>query len=448
MKTIHLAVIIIFFLSSLQITAQPIPNGRRLRDIVADKYADKSIIIGVATSANYSFDTPIETVMDREFSYVTPENDFKHSRCHKTPDHWDWSWADAWLEHIVDNNQVLRIHGPVSPQCSKWAKEDSRTKAELEKDLRLWMKTLCQRYNGVKNIKYMDVINEVVDQNKWHPNKAGTDKWECPWYKIGKDTDANKTPLFIKYAFEEATEHAPDMKLIINQHGKFSNFNLIKTLVPYLRNRGLRVDGIGWQAHIRNGVSWLTNKNLNDLRKLIDWCHNNNLEFHITEVDVWIKSSSEFDGQANVYKSILNVLLEKRYNGVVGWNAWNVDDSSSWQAKSLPTLFNKDFSAKPAYYAIQSALENAVSINSPFINTPNQSKPQLIKIHSNPPILTYYLSSEKVNHPLLYQITNTLGRELYSASVHNNLIHIDLSPFPQGIYFLKAGSQINKILKY
>ena len=47
------------------------------------------------------------------------------------PDGWNWSLADAWLSHIIENDQVLRIHGPISPQCSNWAMGDVRTADEL-----------------------------------------------------------------------------------------------------------------------------------------------------------------------------------------------------------------------------------------------------------------------------------------------------------------------------
>ncbi len=56
-------------------------------------------------------------------------------------------------------------------------------------------------------------------------------------------------------AFEFANLHAPDLKLIINQHGRFEEaaWEKIKELVIYLRGLDLRVDGIGWQAHLDLG---------------------------------------------------------------------------------------------------------------------------------------------------------------------------------------------------
>ncbi|HKJ78845.1 MAG TPA: endo-1,4-beta-xylanase, partial [Prolixibacteraceae bacterium] len=235
----------------------PVPDGRRLREIIADKYQDRIMLIGGTTGA-WALGTPTGKIMDREFNYVTPENDFKQSYIH--PDNgsnsWNWNRPDAWKSHVVVNDQVLRMHGPVSPQCSNWAKSDNRTPQQLETNMRAYMEEQCKRYNAQPNFEYLDVINEVVVNGTWHKNKEGTD-WEMPWFIIGQDNDKNKTPLFIKYAFEIANEHAPDLKLVINQHEGTINklsWDLIFETVQYLRDKNLRVDGIGWQAHV--GVGW------------------------------------------------------------------------------------------------------------------------------------------------------------------------------------------------
>ncbi|MCK4545313.1 endo-1,4-beta-xylanase [candidate division WOR-3 bacterium] len=337
----------------------PEPSGRRLRIIVEDKYSDNNIIIG-ATTGSWAFGTNTALIMDREFNYVTPENDFKQAVIHPDPTNWNWTRADAWIQHIIDNNQILRMHCPIGPQCSEWAKDDWRTAGELESNLREFFIAVCERYNGTPGFEYMDVVNETVIQGDWHTDKPGTD-WECPWYKIGVDNDENNTPLYIKIAFEIAQQYAPDLKFIYNHNeANSASWELIIETIEYLRNKGLRVDGIGWQAHVDNG--WATLENLNGLRNMIDWAHNNNLEFHITEASVWLKngnSQSALEEQASTYRAILEVLIEKRITGKVGWNIWHIDDAHGWHTEYYPSLFDTDYSAKLAYYAIQVALENS-----------------------------------------------------------------------------------------
>jgi GH35 family endo-1,4-beta-xylanase len=290
---------------------------------------------------------------------VTPENDFKQSVVRRRPGQWSWERADLWIEHVVRHNQILRIHGPISPQCSRWAKDDARTGPELEQELRTFLEALCRRYNGKPNFRHMDVVNEtVLPDGRWHGPQKGTEKWECPWTAIGFDDDPDRTPTYIRLAFEIATKHAPDLKLVINQHSgpeAAASWEKIKGMVRYLRGKGLRVDGIGWQAHVHTG--W---NHTDALRDLIDWAHRNRLDFHVTEASAWLRKGATPEGlkaQAETYRRILAVVLEKRRGGVVTWNTWHISDRSTWKKEWFPSLFDAEYRAKPAYYAIQAELE-------------------------------------------------------------------------------------------
>lgn len=349
------------------------PSGRRLRAIVADKYKDGSIIIG-ATTGSWAFGTRTGEILDREFSYVTPENDFKQHEIHPDNNRWNWKQADAWVEHIKAHGQILRIHGPIGPQCSHWAQDDQRTGAELEKNMTDFLTALCHRYNGKPGFVYLDVVNETVVQNgEWHTNKTGIPGWECPWYKIGpwvdpncpKDINGSPLPKYIIKAFQIANEHAPDLKFIFNHHENpeaKDSWDLIMKTVEYLRSEplGLRVDGLGWQAHVDAGWETIPG-NIAALRSLIDWAHGHDLEFHVTEASVWLPdrepTPADLAKQAYTYRAIVEVLLEKRFTGKVGWNTWHIDDGTGWNTQLHPSLFDREFQPKPAYYAVQAALE-------------------------------------------------------------------------------------------
>lgn len=348
----------------LQAQTPPDPTGRRLRIIVADKYPDNSVIVG-GTTGSWAFGTNTGLLMDREYSYVTPENDFKQWNIHpNNTSFWNWVQPDAWTNHISVNGQILRMHCPISPQCSQWAQDDIRTSAELNTNMTDFMQAVCQRYDGVPGFEYMDVVNETVVNGNWHTDKPGFG-WECPWFKIGQDTDINATPLYITKAFQIANQYAPNIKFIFNHHespGVLASWTLIKETIVYLRNLGLRVDGIGWQAHVDTG--WDTPDNLQHLRDLIDWAHNNQLEFHVTEASAWLKnghSQTDLQQQAQTYRAIMDVLIEKRSSGKVGWNTWHIDDGHGWRTEWFPALFDNNYIAKPAYYAIQDALENPLT---------------------------------------------------------------------------------------
>ena len=333
------------------------PSGKRLRNIVAEKYAGTRLLIG-GTTGSWAFDSITGEILDREFSYVTPENDFKHTVVRSDSSVWDWSKADAWISHIAEHNQVLRIHGPIGPQCAGWTRGDSVPVEQLEHEMKTYMKLLCERYNGVSGIVMLDVVNETVHEGDWKKDEPGFGDWELPWYRIGQDADSLRTPLYIAYAFELATKYAPDMKLIYNQHENpemTKSWDMIKQTVVYLRKKGYRVDGLGWQAHVDDG--WATEENLDHLRKLIDWCFANNLSFNVTEAGVWMDTiQSTPETHANTYAELLKVIIEKHKQGEVSWNTWNLDDAHAWQGEKKPTLFDENYQAKPAYYAIQKVL--------------------------------------------------------------------------------------------
>ncbi|MDA3849680.1 MAG: endo-1,4-beta-xylanase [Spirochaetaceae bacterium] len=341
----------------------PMENGRPLRDIVAEKYPEGNVYIGGTTGWTKSRGT-LRDILDREFSYITPENDFKQSTIHPSPGVWSWNSADSWMDHAVENNQVIRIHGPIGPQCSPWAMNDDRTAAELQENLEEYFTALCQRYDGQPQVRWLDVVNETVSTNgQWFGPKPGVDSWENPWTILGRDESVDlKPPLYIKMAFEIANQYAPNTELIINQHGSMEQamWNKVKALVPYLRDQGLRVDGIGWQAHIDVGWEKIPG-NQRKLHQLIDWAHDNDLSFHVTEQNVWLKQGSNYQAQAATFEAVLRILLEHRDRGVVTWNTWNISDADGWDPAGgawRGQIYDYSYEPKPAYYAIQRLLEN------------------------------------------------------------------------------------------
>lgn len=338
----------------------PVPSGPRLREI-APLGGSFPLLLGGSISAPL-LGSPAETILHREFQFVTPANAFKQTSVHPEPGKWNWKKADRWVDHCEERGQIMRLHACVSPQCSAWAEEDSRTPAELLLVMEQYVEGVCKRYNDRKHVRWIDVVNETVTRKgEWFGPKPGVGKWQNPWTQIGFDASHPlRPPLYIKRAFEIASEHAPNIKLLYNQHGGMESeaWTRVCATVMYLREQGIRVDGIGWQCHIDSGFE-KDPKNMQRLNKLIEWAHRNKLGFHITENTVWMRDGetpADLGAQADTYAAIIRTLLRHGKNGVVTWNAWQMRDTDTQRNGLRGTLFDKNGRPKPSYYAVQQEL--------------------------------------------------------------------------------------------
>lgn len=343
-----------------QLIEVAVPNGPRLREI-APIDGPVPLIIGGTIGAPL-LGTAAETILNREFQFITPANAMKQTSIHPEPGKWRWEKADLWVDRCERRGEVMRLHACVSPQCSAWAEEDHRTPDELRQVMEEYVAGVCKRYGNRRHIRWIDVVNETVTRKgEWFGPKPGVGKWQNPWTQIGFDeTHPLRPPLYIKLAFEIADKHAPHIKLLYNQHGGMepAAWKKVRDTVMYLRQKGVRVDGIGWQCHIDSGFEKDT-ENMKHFNQLIQWAHANDLEFHITENTVWMKNGSsqaELDAQAATYAAIVRTLLKHSKNGVVTWNAWQMRDNDTQRSDGLGTLFDKDGNPKPSYYAVQQEL--------------------------------------------------------------------------------------------
>ena len=345
----------------IEIGTQLVSDDKSIRDILSEKNYN-NFYFG-ATIAASQLGTDTEKILLDNFNMTVPENAAKQARVRPDPNTWNWKQIDAIIDMAKKNNLLVRLHGPISPQASHWAKNDNRKPEELDKIMTEFLTAQCKRFNGHPNIQWMDVVNETVTRSgDWFGPKIGVTKWENPWTIIGSDIDKNKTPLYISKSFQIAGKYAPDIDLVYNQHGGMEEvmWEKVKETITYLRGKGLRVDGIGWQAHLSNNFNYGEGE-IKYLSDLIDWSHKNNLDFHVTEIDYKIYgqiTDQKRQLQAKTYSDILKVLMSKRDNGLVTFNTWGVVDRVGTHTDKSRFIFDLAGNPKPAYYALKKVLEN------------------------------------------------------------------------------------------
>ncbi len=358
---------LIFVLTSCTSNKESHDNTTIIETIKDSSYKiPKNKLLVGATLNHNELNTKKEILFLKDFKYLTPANAAKQSRIHPKPNQWNWTKIDDFITFADKNNLVVRLHGPISPQASKWIKKDNRTPQELETMLIEFATAFAKRFNNEPSVKWMDVVNEtILADGTWFGPKKGTNKWENPWLHMGLDD--NDYPLYILKAFEIATKHAPNLKLVYNQNVGMETkmWDKVKETVLYIRSKGYRVDGIGWQAHLLLGAKrkdFVDNidATMQKLADLIDWAHQNNLAFHVTELDFLIKDINELERerliQKEVYQKLVDVLVSKSEKGEVTLNLWDVGERHKRRTGYFQSIYDSEFNPTPAYQVIKEAL--------------------------------------------------------------------------------------------
>lgn len=344
MKKLLLTAILIFAVISCR--SQGL-EGESLRSL-AEKLG---IYIGYASINNFwslpDADKYIE-VAKREFNILTPENQMKWDCIHPEPIRYDFEPAERHVQFALENGMLVHGHTLVwHNQLPGWLNRQW-SRDELLKVLEGHIKTVVGHFKG--RVKIWDVVNEAVSD-------TGTYR-ESLWYKV-------IGPEYIEKAFAWAREADPDAILIYNDYNietinPKSNFTY--QLIKELKEKGVPVDGIGFQMHIDiRGINYESFRN--NMKRFADL----GLKIYITEMDVRIPknaSQKDFEKQADIYAKIFEICLENP--AVQAIQFWGFTDKYSWvpgffTGYDHALIFDKDYKPKAAYFAILRVLEKKLS---------------------------------------------------------------------------------------
>ncbi|MCI2285280.1 endo-1,4-beta-xylanase [Colwellia sp. MSW7] len=271
------------------------------------------------------------------------------------------------VEFANKNNHFFTGHTLVwHSQVPDWVFEHKDgtplNRAELLARMEDHINTVAGRYAG--KIDAWDVVNEAL-------NEDGTLR-ESKWLSIIGDD-------FIEQAFMLAAKAAPNAKLYYNDYNLYKpeKRNGVLNLVKRLQNKGIRIDGVGMQAHYS-----LTKPDLTEIEDSIKAYSALNMDVLITELDVSVipfpdeknmgadvSLSMELQESFNPYPDALPVEVENqlgdRYRALFNiFNRhqevikrvtfWGVSDANTWRndwpmpgRTDYPLLFDRQLKAKP-----------------------------------------------------------------------------------------------------
>lgn len=309
--------------------------------------AEAGRLIGVAVDAEaLAADETYREVLAREFDYVTPENAMKWEPLAPSPDTYDWDDADAIVQFAEEHEQAVKGHTLVwHQQTPRWL-GGGMSADELRAALQQHITTTVARYRG--RVRAWDVVNEAVD--------VTTDSGftQSVFYELLGAT-------YIEDAFHWARAADPDALLFYNEvaierMGEKSDvtYELMRDLV----DRGVPIDGIGFQSH----VSTHRYPSLGDLRHNIRRFVELGLIVNVSEVDARARlmpggERSRAYAQRIAFQQIVSACVVEP--GCEAITFWGFTDKYSWindDGPEDPLLFDRTYVAKPAYDGVVDGL--------------------------------------------------------------------------------------------
>ncbi len=318
-----------------------IENLTPLKDI----YKGKFLIGNIYNSFNL-------TGADRDmvlhhFNVVTPENMMKPDAMQKQKGVFTFESADAMTGFCQENGlktvgHTLAWHG----QTPDWMNASCGREEAIGR-LRDHISNVAGHYSG--KLLSWDVVNEAIQDGARLPADGNWKSClrDTPWLRnIGND--------YIELAFQFAHEADPNAKLYYNDYNLNDNnkAEIAAAMFTDLKKKGVPIDGIGMQGHYSTTLPVATVEHSLELFK------KTGAEISITELDVGVSQAQasgltkeEEIAQGQTYAQLFK--LYNQYSDVIERvTFWGYADTRSWRSSNFPCLFDGNYKAKEAYYAV------------------------------------------------------------------------------------------------
>jgi endo-1,4-beta-xylanase len=378
LRLFSIVLVLFLALNMTYVLAQAAPTGQRLRALAG------SFLIGYASRNNFwsmSDAAQYQEVARTEFNFMTPENAMKWDATEPSQNNFTFSQADQHVAFALNNN--MKIHGHTlvwHSQLPSWVANGSWNSTTLTNVMYNHIDTVMNHWTDGQ-IAVWDVVNEAF-------NEDGSRRSSVFQNVIGNS--------YIELAFQRARAADSQTKLVYNDYNVEtinSKSNAMYNMVADFKNRGVPIDGVGLQMHLAGSIDY------NSLAQNMQRFANLGVEIYITEMDVRYPtpiSQANLQAQATVYS---NVLARCRAQPACkALQVWGIPDKYSWvpdvfPGTGAPLLFDDNYNAKPAYYAVQSGLSGTTNTPTfqPPTNTPGPSSPTPTRTFTpTPGGVTYY----------------------------------------------------------
>ena len=347
-----------------------------LKNTFADSFkmgvaVNQDIVTGINAAA--------QSIIAKQFNTVTLENAMKAEVIYPQQGKVDFSGADAFIDFAKQNNMFTVAHTLVwHNQTPDWfftnSKNEPNTPAEQLEQMRKHIELVAGRYKN--KVDAWDVVNEVIaDDGSYRPTV---------WVNRVGDGDT-----MVKAAFKYAQQYSPNTELYYNDFNAWrpEKRDGIIRMIKMLQKEGIRIDGIGIQAH------WGLNfPKMQYIEQAIDAYAALGIKVMITELDIDVLPltkegqitgtdmmkpqfqleefetyldpyknglPSDVEAQLNArYKALFELFYAKR-DKIDRVTFWGLHDGMSWKndypipnRTNYPLLWDRNLNPKPVIKTI------------------------------------------------------------------------------------------------
>jgi endo-1,4-beta-xylanase len=353
--------------------SQDLSNGG-LKDALEGKFVIGTAVNPFQVSGR---DSASLGIIHKHFNTVTAENCMKSGLIQPEEGTFRFDLADQFIDFAEKNGYYTVGHCLIwHSQAPRWFFTDGEgndvSREVMIERMKTHISTVVGRYKG--KVDCWDVVNEAFeDDGSWRKNK---------FYQIVGEE-------YVELAFRFAHEADPDAELIYNDYSMFhrGRREAVVKLVNDLKAKGVRVDGIGMQAHY--GMDY---PDLKEFEKSVVAFAGTGGDVHITEMDITVlpnpdpgvgadvRASFEYQQKLNPYaeglpdsvSTALNdrwldffTIFLRHQERIKRVTLWGVSDRHSWKNNwpirgrtNYPLLFDREYQPKPAVEEIIRASGN------------------------------------------------------------------------------------------
>jgi endo-1,4-beta-xylanase len=292
-----------------------------------------------------------------QFNSLTAENDMKFEILQPEKDRYDFEVADRYADYARKKNIKMRGHTLVwHNQTPDWVFQDEDgndvNRETLIERMKSHIETVMKRYEDV--MYAWDIVNEVIEDKGDHLLR------KSKWLDIIGDD-------YVEIAYKHAMKVCPNVALFYNDyHATWPDKReKIKTLITNLREKGVRIDGIGLQGH------WnIETPTIEEIKEALEVYKSMDLRIHVTEMD--LKVFKEDDNRTDLTEPLPGMMAHQadRYGDIFSLfrqhsdyidnvTFWGVTDYYTWldhfvgkERITWPLLFDKDSEPKPAFWKV------------------------------------------------------------------------------------------------